>query len=85
MSQKPAVTVKNVIEQQTHLETVLTLHGLDQTLDSVGSDAESSTLLHQDWRDVTVHVQIVYRLWIQAQRVHELPTECENITQIYSY
>lgn len=60
---------------------LLTLHGLDEALDSVGSDAESSTLLHEDRRDVAVHVQIVYRLWLQTQRVHELPAGGEETSQ----
>lgn len=51
----------------------LTLHGLDEILDGVRSDAKSGTLLHQDRRDVAVHVQVVHRLRLQAQRVHELP------------
>lgn len=50
----------------------LTLHRLDEALDGVWSDTESSTLLHQDRRDVAVHVQVVNRLRLQAQRVHEL-------------
>lgn len=52
---------------------LLTLHGLDEVLDGVRSDAESGTLFHQDGRDVAVHVQVVHRLWLQAERVHELP------------
>lgn len=52
---------------------MLTLHGLDEVLDGVRSDAESGTLLHQDRRDVAVHVQVVHRLRLQAERVHELP------------
>lgn len=51
----------------------LTLHGLDEVLDGVWSDAQSCTLLHQDRWYVAVHVQVVHRLWLQAQRVHELP------------
>lgn len=62
----------------------LTLHGLDQALDSVGSDTESSTLLHQDRRDVAVHVQVVHRLWLQAQRVHELPAGGDETSQLIS-
>lgn len=60
----------------------LTLHGLDEALDSVWSDTESSTLLHQDRRDVAVHVQVVHRLGLQAQRVHELPAERNETSQL---
>lgn len=38
----------------------LTLHGLDETLDSVGSNTEGGALLHQDRGDVAVHVQVVH-------------------------
>lgn len=61
---------------------LLTLHGLDETLDGVGSDTESSTLLHQDRRDVAVHVQVVHRLRLQAQRVHELPAVGDHTSQL---
>lgn len=52
---------------------LLTLHGLNEALDGVWADAERSTFLHQNRRDVVVHVQVVNRLRLQAQRVHELP------------
>lgn len=60
----------------------LTLHGLDEALDGVGSDTQSGTLLHQDRRDVAVHVQIVHRLGLQTQRVHELPAGGDETSQL---
>lgn len=50
-----------------------TLHGLNEALDGVGPDAECSALLHQDRRDVVVHVEVVHGLRLQTERVHELP------------
>lgn len=55
----------------------LTLHGLNEALDGVWSDTERSTLLHQYRGDVTVHVQVIYRVWLQTQRVHKLPVNPE--------
>ena len=60
----------------------LTLHRLDEAFDGVRPNTESSTLLHQDWRDVAVHVQVVHRLRLQAQRVHELPAGSDETSQL---
>lgn len=60
----------------------LTLHGLDEGLDGVWSDAESGTFLHEDRRDVAVHVQVVHRLRLQAQRVHELSAGGDESSQL---
>lgn len=63
----------------------LTLHGLHQVFHGLGAHTESCTFLHQDWRDVAVHVQVVHRFWVQLQRVHELSTSrargelCQNL------
>ena len=51
----------------------LTLHGPDEAFDGVRSDTESSTLLHENGRDVTIHVQVVHGFWLKTQRIHELP------------
>lgn len=59
-----------------------TLHGLNEALDGVWSDAERGTLLHQNRRYVVVHVQVVDRLGLQAQRVHELPAGREERSHV---
>lgn len=65
-----------------HLSAVclLTLHRLDKVLDSVGSDTEGRTLLHELRWDMVVGIQVVHCLRVKLHRVHELTREGRGVT-----